>query len=182
MRGVSGRLGRTACVVGDLHPPRLHRRFQRRLAHLGLSLPRLPIRDRRCRPQRACGASAGATGSRSVGATLPLTTCARITRAAPSVAMVETSNRLGVVEPVCWASRPAPRKPSGPGAEIAIITDVMTRARSAGGVLVVSAEKKRGKYRPEHSPFAAIAPACAHTGTGSRSRQVDAAIPAIAQP
>ena len=48
-------------------------------------------------------------------------------------------------------------------------------------MLLVSAEKKRGKYS-RSTPFAAIAPVYAHTGTGSRSSQVDAAIPAIAQP
>ena len=63
---------------------------------------------------------------------------------APSVAAATTSSRLAVVEPVRWASRPAPRKPTGPGAEIAIFTDVITRARSAGGGPVVRAAKNRG--------------------------------------
>src|SRR5262245_49269307 len=63
---------------------------------------------------------------------------------------------------------------------MAIVTDVITRARRAGGVPRVSAEKKRGKKRPEHTPLAGTAAATAHTGTGSSRSQVDAAMPSTA--
>src|SRR5690349_9683279 len=64
------------------------------------------------------------------------------TMTAATVAVAPTSSRLANVE--CSDTSPAARKPSGPGAEIAIVTLASTRARSSGGAAVVIAAKKRG--------------------------------------
>src|SRR6185437_5588259 len=96
----------------------------------------------------------------------------RAYRPAPNVAGTKISQRLPELNP-------AARKPIGPGAEITMLTAVITRAHSAGGVSSVSVAKNRGKKSPEHTPFSAIAPASVHTGTGSNSSQVEAAIPRI---
>jgi hypothetical protein len=59
----------------------------------------------------------------------------------------------------CWSSSPAPTKPIGPVAEIAVLTAAETLARSAFGVPSVTEAKKRGKNSPEQTPLAAIASA-----------------------
>ena len=78
--------------------------------------------------------------------------------AAPSVAAAATSAYVAPNE-ACWSRRPAATKPTGPVAEINVLTLAETRARRAGGVRSVTEVKKREKYRPEQTPFAAIASA-----------------------
>src|SRR3954451_3503642 len=100
---------------------------------------------------------------------------ATATMAAPRVLVTATRAKLAEVDPVRCARSPAPRKPSGAGSEIAIVTEVMTCARSAAGVCVVNALKNRGKNTPAQTPVVATRSATAHNGSGAGSAQVTGA-------
>src|SRR5262245_45779736 len=75
-----------------------------------------------------------------------------VTIAVPTTAAPATTARPAETPGAYWLSTPAARKPTGPGAEMAMVTAVMTTGRSGAGVRAVSAAKKRGKYRPELTP------------------------------
>src|SRR3954466_7219562 len=97
---------------------------------------------------------------------------ATATTAAPRVLVTATRPKLAEVDPVRCARSPAPRKPSRAGSEIAIVTDVITCARSAAGVCVVKALKNRGKNTPAQTPVVATMTPTAHSGSGAGSAQV----------
>ena len=102
------------------------------------------------------------------------------TTAAPAANAATTRTNPAVADSAFCSSNPAPRNPSGPVDEIAVMVEVITVGRSSAGVRIVIAAKNLGKNRPEQRPLAATERATAQAGISNSSGTVAAAMPTTA--